>query len=574
MPHLFFSRLLPATTPSNGELRDCVAVRDCQRQRDKGESGGRKRREGGYGGHAMAMAGSATCPSTRASYQLSVSYSCSRKGLNRLGSHAWLLGLRRQRSRFLFPRLSLCMACFSQIQFRKHLIAGNAGVHSNDQQFQNSGVFRSWNQHPLTRFEAWDSSMDAGVTSAAQTTVDEEFTDSNMSSMNGAKPDPYIVLNLGSVSRRVPFQRLAVWTAVVITMFQLRDFVGIIMGTVVLSVIGNSVVSWAEDYLPGRRRLLVATMYVVILAALIGVGVMYIPRLTQEGAKLIARIQNEDPYTLVSDKLRSALGENVTDQLERFLLVMTKPDTVVMESVAGSRTQRLRALQQMIKEYAGAMVVWLATLISATSRFALQSLVSLIFSFMLVWDMPAIRRGVQSLKQSRLSIVYEEIAPVIGTFGAIFGKAMQAQSAIAVVNTALTALGLLVLQVSGVGFLSVLVFLCSFVPVAGVIISTVPIGLVAFTESGLLQLGLVVLMVILIHAVEAYILNPVIYSAHLKLHPLLALGVLVFAEHTLGVWGLLVAVPMAVFFSEYIIKRNSMTMGEDNKYRALPSVPS
>jgi uncharacterized membrane protein (GlpM family) len=67
----------------------------------------------------------------------------------------------------------------------------------------------------------------------------------------------------------------------------------------------------------------------------------------------------------------------------------------------------------MIKEYAGAMVVWLATLISATSRFALQSLVSLIFSFMLVWDMPAIRRGVQSLKQSRLSIVYEEIAPVV-----------------------------------------------------------------------------------------------------------------------------------------------------------------
>jgi predicted PurR-regulated permease PerM len=63
-------------------------------------------------------------------------------------------------------------------------------------------------------------------------------------------------------------------------------------------------------------------------------------------------------------------------------------------------------------------------------------------------------------------------------------------------------------------------------------------------------------------------------AAHLKLHPLLALGVLVFAEHTLGVWGLLVAVPMAVFFSEYIIKRNSMTMDEDNKYRALPSVPS
>ncbi|CAK9199003.1 unnamed protein product [Sphagnum troendelagicum] len=532
------------------------------------------------------MAGSSVCPPSASTscYCVSVSYSCSRTGPSSLGlTHALLFqGLRvgrqrLQRSGYQFPRLSLCCACFSQYQFGEQLIAGKVGVGNMDKVLEKSGVFRSWNQHPSTtrRFATWDSRMDADARSAApRTTVSEEFSDSSMSSMNGAGRDPYVVLSLGSLSRHVPVQRLAVWTAVVITMFQLHDFVGIIMGTVVLSVVGNSVVSWAEDYLPGRRRVLVATMYVVILAALIGVGVVYIPRLTQEGAKVIAHIQNEDPYTLVSDKLRSALGEKVTDQLERFLLVMTKPDTVVMESVAGSKSQRLRALQQMIKEYAGAMVVWLATLISATSRFALQSLVSLIFSFMLVWDMPAIRQGVQSLKQSRLSIVYEEIAPVIGTFGAIFGKAMQAQSAIAVVNTGLTALGLLVLQVSGLGFLSVLVFLCSFVPVVGVIISTVPIGLIAFTESGLLQLGLVVLMVILIHAVEAYILNPVIYSAHLKLHPLLALGVLVFAEHTLGVWGLLVAVPMAVFFIEYVIKRNPMTLGEDNNYRALPSKPS
>ena len=41
--------------------------------------------------------------------------------------------------------------------------------------------------------------------------------------------------------------------------------------------------------------------------------------------------------------------------------------------------------------------------------------------------------------------------------------------------------------------------------------------------------------------VEAYGLNPAIYSAHLKLHPLLVLSVLVVAEHSLGVWGLLLA---------------------------------
>ena len=57
----------------------------------------------------------------------------------------------------------------------------------------------------------------------------------------------------------------------------------------------------------------------------------------------------------------------------------------------------------------------------------------------------------------------------------------------------------------------------------------------------MLQLGLVCLMVTCIHFIEAYGLNPAIYSAHLKLHPLMVLTVLVVAEHSLGVWGLLLA---------------------------------
>jgi len=48
-------------------------------------------------------------------------------------------------------------------------------------------------------------------------------------------------------------------------------------------------------------------------------------------------------------------------------------------------------------------------------------------------------------------------------------------------------------------------------------------------------------MVTGIHFVEAYLLNPAIYAAHLQLHPLLVLSVLVMAEHSLGVWGLLLA---------------------------------
>lgn len=226
-----------------------------------------------------------------------------------------------------------------------------------------------------------------------------------------------------------------------------------------------------------------------------------------------------------------------------------------------------------------------------TPSLFLQLGVSLILSFMMVWDLPRIARGVSSLRTSRLAPIYNTVAPSLGVFGTLFGKALQCQAQIALANTALTALGMWALRIPGVGLLSMFVFFCGFIPIAGVVISTVPIAFVALTEYGFtkvrqlggrkrgggvdrvgeasrsdaisltptpvplsLQLGLVLLMVTGVHFVEAYGLNPAIYSAHLKLHPLMVLSVLVFAEHSLGVWGLLLAVPLTVFLLDYCIR--------------------
>jgi predicted PurR-regulated permease PerM len=70
------------------------------------------------------------------------------------------------------------------------------------------------------------------------------------------------------------------------------------------------------------------------------------------------------------------------------------------------------------------------------------------------------------------------------------------------VNTGLTALGMWALAIPGMGLLSLFVFICSFIPIAGVIISTTPIGFVALTEYGFMKLALVILMVTGVHFVE------------------------------------------------------------------------
>lgn len=56
-------------------------------------------------------------------------------------------------------------------------------------------------------------------------------------------------------------------------------------------------------------------------------------------------------------------------------------------------------------------------------------------------------------------------------------------------NTALTVLGMWVLKIPGIGLLGLFVFICSFIPIAGVFISTAPIAFVALTEYGFLKVA-------------------------------------------------------------------------------------
>ena len=54
--------------------------------------------------------------------------------------------------------------------------------------------------------------------------------------------------------------------------------------------------------------------------------------------------------------------------------------------------------------------------------------------------------------------------------------------------------------------------------------------------------------ILLGRAIEAYVLNPMIYGKHLKLNPVLTLIILYVAYHAFGLWGMLLGVPVARYF--------------------------
>lgn len=221
---------------------------------------------------------------------------------------------------------------------------------------------------------------------------------------------------------------------------------------------------------------------------------------------------------------------------------------IIVSDLRGRAARTLPALTQ-----------WLTNVSLRLVELVIQLALSLLLGFFITFDLPRLRRGLVLVEQSRARDFYREIAPGLSSFGRLIGRAFQAQGVIAVVNTILTYAAITWLGVQNAVFLSSIVFLCSFIPVLGVVLSSVPIAAMAIIQpdGGLLLALYAVLAILVVHFIEASILNPKILGDMLHLHPVLVLGILAIGEYFFGVWGLLLGVPVAVYLIRYVILAGS-----------------
>ena len=370
-------------------------------------------------------------------------------------------------------------------------------------------------------------------------------------------------------------RRVVIWVILFGLLWLLRDFFGLVFLAFVLAIIAAPIAELGMRLrLPHWVALsLVYVMFLIVLASFVR---FVVPSVASEVNNMIGNLPTTELRLIeiknnivdrypslrqpLAGYLRSALPEDraasIEEQLasERARLMLT--DAAIAEA-AGSATPPtgafaeyfnrqdqlylnalLTAQFQRVRDYAPAVV-------NALYRATVTTLLALLFSFLIVIDQGRIKRGIGRLKTSRVGDFYEEAAQPIVRFGILVGRAIEAQAAIAFVNTTLTLIGLLLLDIPLVAMLSVVVFICSFVPVLGVLISTTPIVLVALNAGGISLALAAIGLVIVIHAVESYLLNPMIYGKHLKLNPVLTLIILYISYHAFGLWGMLLGVPVA-----------------------------
>ena len=351
-------------------------------------------------------------------------------------------------------------------------------------------------------------------------------------------------------------QKWLIWIAFLVTLILLRHLFPVIFLTFVLAYIANTIVKAMTRRFP-RRKLNVAIVFVLFLLLLTGVGLLIVPKMFSEARQLavfsIARDANVHPNVQQREG-ETAIDRQTRRYVDSILIRLVGAETFRSFEQSRAYEGLLQRVEDSIRAFLPKVTAGVREFVNGSIAIFFQFLLSILLSFLILWDLPSLERGVQALANGRTKDVYEEIAPSITAFGVMLGRAFEAQTLIAVVNAILTSIGFLLLGIPSIALLATIVFFCSYVPVVGVMLSTLPAALFAFKTGGITLVLWLIVMVLVVHAVEAYMLNPIIYGRHMKMHPVAILAILVVGEHLFGIWGLLLGVPVAAFVWTYVIQ--------------------
>ncbi|MDR2302323.1 MAG: AI-2E family transporter [Deltaproteobacteria bacterium] len=323
---------------------------------------------------------------------------------------------------------------------------------------------------------------------------------------------------------------ILIWAAFFTLIYMMREMFGLFFLTFVMCFITHGITSKLHRLTKQKRKFLVIMLYIIFLLGIVSFLIYGLPKIYGEATRFTAQL----PQTL--NNVEGLLDDITQDNPNLAQPIERIKDALTFEKVIN----KAASLALVGLEQAWHYVTWF--------------FISMLFSFLIMLDLPELMKKFVSLKRSKLGEIYKETASSVVKFSQVVGENFRAQILISCINTTLTLIGLIFIGTGTTALLSFVVFLCGLIPVLGVIISSIPIMLVALNVGGLKMVLAVLVLIVIVHVVEAYILNPRIISAVMRINPVLTLMILYIAHSLMGIWGMLLGVPIAVYCYRHVLQ--------------------
>jgi len=267
------------------------------------------------------------------------------------------------------------------------------------------------------------------------------------------------------------------------------------------------------------RKLITIFMYIIILLFFTISGIVYIPKVTQQLFDIINLISTFD-----LSQVQSKFDMNLTNIIP----------------------------EDQIDAYIRLAESHLLGFVATAGTFSINLLMSFLISFLFLLEKDEIVAFFRHMEQSKISFLYEYFTFYGKKFLNSFGKVIELQIVIACINSFLSVLALTIMGFPQTLGLGAMIFILGLIPVAGVIISMVPLTIIAFNIGGTIKILEVIAMIVVLHSLETYVLNPKLMSAKTKIPVFLVFIILMISEHYIGVWGLLFGIPLFMFFLDIL----------------------
>jgi len=185
-------------------------------------------------------------------------------------------------------------------------------------------------------------------------------------------------------------------------------------------------------------------------------------------------------------------------------------------------------------------------------KWGLNVFISLMLSLFFLLGKEKIKMFLDKFYNCRISDFYKNIVYFGKNFFNSFGKVIQAQILIAITNSILSVFILSILGFPQLIALGFMIFILSLIPIAGTIISLFPLAVIAFNIGGIVKVIYVIGLILLLHGLESYVLNPQLMSSKTEIPVFFVFIILIISEHFMGLWGLLIGIPIFMFILDLI----------------------
>jgi predicted PurR-regulated permease PerM len=190
---------------------------------------------------------------------------------------------------------------------------------------------------------------------------------------------------------------------------------------------------------------------------------------------------------------------------------------------------------------------------SGVVRVALTLVLGPLIAFYLLTDLPKVRRGAVALvpvaRRDEILGVGRRVNTTVGSF-------FRGQLVVAVLIGLASALGFWIIGLPYFALLGALTGFLALVPLIGTLLAAVPALLVALAAPDVTPYGLPIrggwplaiaalVVLILVQQLDQRVLSPRLHTEAARLHPVTVLLSLLIGGTLLGIWGMLLAVPVA-----------------------------